>query len=179
MLINRNQRKRQFIQWLLEHFRHSNEEVNQFLYYLMTEPQAITYVAFTEASHYTPNGIYISYKTKTDTPFVYYKQHKQFFLPEQVFHDFRLNMQVRQEPFYFEIDIPNIYLVLYEFNVFDENPYLPPNPNVESFLSQDLDTLSRQVRLKQLREKIDQSLLEKDYAQVEYYLELLEQEKGE
>lgn len=176
-MINRNQRKRQFLQWLLQHFKHADIQVNQLIRYLMSEPNGIEYVVFTEASHYTPRGIYISYKTKTDRPFVYYKDHLQYSSCEQAFHDFRLNTKINRAPYYFEIDIPNVYLVMSEFDVFEDNPYLPEDQGLEQVLSQGLDLLSYQVQVKKWRELIDEGLLSKNYEQVEYYLQLLEKEK--
>lgn len=176
-MINRNQRKRQFLEWLLQHFKHANPEVNQFLYYLMTEPNGIQYVKFTETSHFTPRGVYISYKTKTDQPFLYYKQHQQYQSCQQAFHDFRLNLHMGNETFYFEIDIPNVYLVLYEFDVFEENPYLPSEGGLEDDLYQALDQLAQEVKVKEWRRLIDEGLLNKNYEQVEYYLQLIEKEK--
>lgn len=178
-MINRNQRKRQFLQWLLQHFRHNNPVVNQFIHYLMTEPNCVQYVTFTEAAHFSPRGIYISYRTQTDTPFMYYKQHRQFPLCEQAFHDFRLNAKMSKEQFYFEIDIPNVYSVLYQFDVFEENPYLPVPDDFEETNDEWLSDLSRDMQINFWRTKIDESLEQHNYEMVEYYLQLIEKAKGE
>lgn len=179
MKINRNQRKRQFIQWLLQHFRHNNPVVDQFLHFLMTEPNCIQYITFTEASHYTPRGIYISYKTRTDTPFMYYKYHRQYTKCEQAFHDFRLNMQISKEQFYIELDIPKVYQVLSEFDVFEENPYLPQSIEKENQIEHLLSEVSSDVLMNYWRSQIDEGLANHNYEQVEYYLQLIEKKKGE
>lgn len=178
-MINRNQRKRQFLQWLLEHYKHNNPVVNQFLYFLMTEPNCIQYVTFTEESHYTPRGIYISYKTKTQYPFVYNKEFRKYTLCEQAFHDFRLNFQMNREQFYIEIDIPNIYAVLGMFDIFEENPYLENKQLLSPATEESLDALSLVAKHQYWRKMIDEGLSTHNYEQVEYYLQLLEREKGE
>lgn len=178
-MLNRNQRKRQFLQWLLHHFKHNDPVVNHFLQFLMTEPNGIQYVSFTESCDYTPRGIYISYLTHTDKPFVYYKNHRQFQLCEQAFHDFRLNMQITKEQFYIEIDIPRIYAVLYEFNIFEENPYLPVEEDRLVEAEAWLDALAQNTQIKVWREKIDEGLAAHNYEQVEYYLQLIEKTKGD
>lgn len=179
MMINRNQRKRQFLDWLIKHFKHQNPVVNQFLYFLMTEPNCIQYITFTEQSHYTPRGIYISYHTKSNQPFVYYKDFRKYTLCEQAFHDFRLNYQVNRDQFYLEIDIPNVYAVLYKFDIFEENPYLPKDEQFEENTDVFLEQLTLDVQIKIWRQKIDEGLSKHNYEQVEYYLQLIEKAKGE
>ncbi|MBD3948311.1 YpiB family protein [Tuanshanicoccus lijuaniae] len=177
-MVNRNQRKRQFLQWLLHHFKHQNPVVNHFLQFLMTEPNCIQYVSFTEACDYSPRGIYISYLTHTDTPFIYYKQNKAFTKCEQAFHDFRLNAQMSREQFYIEIDIPNVYAVLYEFDIFEENPYLPIEQEKIDEVEQVLEQLTVDAQIKNWQELIDEGLAQHNYEQVEYYLQLIEKARG-
>lgn len=176
-MINEHQRKRQFLHWLLTHYQHANPEVNMFLQFLMTEPNCTRYIVFSENVAYAPRGIFISYLRETSTPFVYYKNQRQYTKCEQAFHDFRLNATFSEEKFYIEIDVPNIYLVLYEFAIFEENPYLPIDKHLIEQQEQWLEHLTLQAQMHFWKEKIDEGLSRQNYEQVEYYLQLIERSK--
>ena len=69
-MINKHQRKRQFIAWLLQHYRHANPTVNYFLEFLMVQPDYIQYVEFSDQVEYASHGVYISYVEQTAVPYV-------------------------------------------------------------------------------------------------------------
>ncbi|MDO4775257.1 MAG: YpiB family protein [Aerococcaceae bacterium] len=178
-MINRNQRKRQFIQWLLANYQHVNPSVTYLLHYLMTQPHYIDSIAFSERVKYAPRGIYISYQNNTETPFMYFKDKLSYTLSEQAFHDLRLNQQFTKEIFYVEINIPEFYQQLYALDLFVENPYAPTDDEWEAQAEWTLRRISLVAEIKQLNQQLNQALEANDFELASLYLKQMEQRKGE
>lgn len=178
-MINHNQRKRQFIDYILQKYHHVNPTVTYLLNFLKTQPEIINYVVFTENVKYTPRGIYISYKQNTQVPFVYYKDQLSYTLCEQAFHDIRLNTKFEQEKFYLEFNTPDYFQQLYYLDIFEENPFMPQNDDLILKTDVHLERLSIEATIKQLSKKLDSALERHQFEQVSYYLKQIEQLRGE
>lgn len=178
-MLNQNQRKRQFIEWLLKRYQHVNPAVTYLLNYLMTEPHVIDQIAFSEHAKYAPRGIYISYQNHTTVPFVYYKDQLSYTQCEQAFHDMRLNLKFEKKMYYVELNIPDMYQQLYHWDVFDENPYLPQDDDLLALTEHQLERLSIEANILYLKEKMDASLEKHQFEEVSYYLKQIELLRGE
>lgn len=170
--------KRQFIQWLLENYRHENPGVDFLLDYISQDPSLLKYVEFTDQASYAPRALYVSYLLDAHQPFVYYKDHKSFVLSDQAFHDIRLNSQGQKEVFFIEIDIPNIYEALMSFGILADNPYRPQDQGYEAGLDDMLNQWSLTGQTHFLKKSMDTALDEKDYALAEALLNRLENIRG-
>lgn len=178
-MLSQNQRKRQFIDWLLNRYQHVNPAVTYLLNFLMTQPHVIDQIAFSEHVKYAPRGIYISYQNHTTVPFVYYKDQLSYTQCEQAFHDIRLNMQFEKKTYYVELNIPDMYQQLYQWDVFDENPYLPQDDDLIASTESQLERLSIEANILHLKEKMDVSLEKHQFEEVSYYLKQIELLRGE
>lgn len=178
-MINQNQRKRQFIQWLLAHYQHANPAVTYLLHYLMTQPNYINQIAFSEHVKYAPRGIYISYEQNTPMPFAYYKDKRSYTLSEQAFHDLRLNQQFAKEMFYVEINIPDYYAQLYALDLFEENPFMPVDSEWEYQAEMSIHRIQLVAEINHLNQQLNQALEENDFDFAAECLRQMEQRKGE
>ncbi|WP_153863168.1 YpiB family protein [Fundicoccus ignavus] len=178
-MINNNQRKRQFIEYLLQKYHHVNPTVTYLLNYLKTQPNTMDSIIFTENVKYAPRGIYISYQQSTQVPFVYYKDQLSYTMCEQAFHDIRLNSKFNQQKFYLELNIPDYFQQLYYLDIFEENPFLPENEELIQSTDVHLERLSIEANIQQLSRKLDAALEKHQFEEVSYYLKQIEQLRGE
>ena len=178
-MINKHQRKRQFIAWLLQHYRHANPTVNYLLEFLMVQPDYIQHVEFSDQVEYASHGVYISYVEQTAVPFRYYKEGKSYSSCEQAFHDLRLNTQgVQPVTFYIELNIPDYVATLYRYDLFTQPDYLPEDSAFLDQLEMGLTQVTRQVRRKQLKEQVDLALDQGAFDIVNQLLNQLEELEG-
>lgn len=178
-MVNKNQRKREFLTWLLTNFQHENPTVNYLLNYLRVQPDLIQYIHFSENVKYTPRGIYISYQQNTAVPFLYYKNKLSYTSCEQAFHDLRLNAQFTKERFYVELNIPNYYMQTSVIDIFEENPYYPLHEELSESLEEDLHLINQSVRLNQLRQSLDEALDAAQFETADYLINQIEQIKDD
>lgn len=174
-----NINKQNFLKWLLLTYKHSDPSVNFLIDFLASNPNILKLVRFSDAAKYAPRGLYISYKVQERHPFIYYKDNHSYSQSEQAFHDIRLNAFRLTEPIFIEVDIPEKYQEMYRFDVFEENPYIPRDNAVEEGIQQMLDNYSYEGRLKYLKDCLDRSLESQNYEESEYYLNQIQQLKGE
>lgn len=177
-MLHYNQRKRQFLQWVLERYRHEDPAVTYLLQFLMTQPDYIEHIVFSEQVKYAPRGIYISYQTNTAVPFVYFKDKLSYTRSEQAFHDIRLNQLFTKETFYIELNIPDFYAQLYARDLFTENPYAPVDETLVTSLDSALYQMSYQVELRHLNEQLNMALEERDFEAANQLAQRIEQLKG-
>lgn len=178
-MINRNQRKREFLKWLLNNYHHENPSVDYLLNYLMTQPDIISIISFSDKVKDTPRGIYISFQNNDKQSFVYYKDHLKYTSSDQAFHDLRFSHRFADDVFYIEVDIPDMYQKLYYFDVFDENPYKKNQANdLNEELDNKLNEISHSTGIKMLKQEIDRALDNNQFEKVEYYLTQLEKLRG-
>lgn len=178
-MINQNQRKRKFLQWLLSSYKHVNPSVTYLLNFLMTQPNLIDTIAFSEHVKYAPRGIYISYQQNTAVPFVYFKEKLSYTLSEQAFHDLRLNQQFSNETFYLEVNIPDYFQQLYALDLFVENPFAPEDENLDLQAEHELKKICLEAEIVQLNQKLNSALEENDFETASICLKQIEQRKGE
>lgn len=174
-----NDRKRDFLHWLLDNYEHANPSVTYLLNVLLSNDDILKSVVFSEAAKYAPRGIYISYQDNSAVPFVYYKDQLSYTMSEQAFHDLRLNQRYDNHTFYLEFNIPHLYDMLYRYDVFEENPYLPERDNQSAILEDLLYDVSYKAKLRQVRIDLDQALETHDFEMAEYCLRLIELIQGE
>ena len=177
-MINANQRKRQYLAWVLANYQHEEQGVNFLLNFLMTEPDYIQYIEFSDKVEYTPRGIYISYAQHTAVPFLYYKDQHAYPSYEQAFHDLRLNSQFQKETFYLELNIPDYISSLCAYNLLVEHDYMPVNRELEQQLEQGLAQVAQAMKLRQLKEAVDQALDDNAFERVNQLLQEIEQLEG-
>lgn len=177
-MINRNQKKRQFLEYVVNEYKHINPSVTYLLNYLIRQPDIIDTIVITDQVKYAPRGIYISYQYKSAVPFVYYKNQRTYTRYEQAFHDMRLNMMYHKELFYMELSIPNYYQLAYAFDVFEENPFVPQDSELIETTDMSLAKISEQAYLRYITTQLDEALDNHNYEQADYYVNLIEQLKG-
>ncbi|WP_124057429.1 YpiB family protein [Vaginisenegalia massiliensis] len=178
-MVNINQRKREFLAWLLQTYQHVDPAVNYLLTYIVNQPHLIHWLHFSEEVKYCPRGIYISYQQFTAVPFVYFKDQRSYQQSEQAFHDLRLMMMVNPQPFYIELNMPNYFAALYRFDIFEENPYLPINRQEIEAFDQVFNHFSIQGRIRFLRQELDQALGHQELLLAEQYLDQIDLLEGE
>src|SRR5699024_12306449 len=103
--MERNERKRQFLKWLISNYQHSNPSVNYLLQFLSTNSELMNNILFTDGAKYASRGIYISFNTNTKLPFIYYKDQLSYTLRDQAFPDIRLNNRVFKQVCSSEVDM--------------------------------------------------------------------------
>lgn len=178
-MINHNQRKRQFIDYVLQKYHHVNPTVTYLLNFLKTQPDIINSIVFTENVKYTPRGIYVSYQQNTQVPFVYYKDQLSYTLCEQAFHDIRLSTKFENQIFYLEFNTPDYFQQLYYLDIFEENPFMPQDDELILKTDAHLERLSIEATIQQLNKKLDGALDKHQFEQVNYYWKQIEQLRGE
>lgn len=176
-MINRNQRKREFLNYVLKNYKHVDPSVNYLLEYLATEPDIITHVIFSDQASYAPLGVVISYEVNTTEPFSYYKNQKRYSMVEQAYHDLRLN-QFSPKDFYFELYIPDYYDLTMKYDIFQENPYFN-EPELEKDTDMFLSRLELEANIEQKKKLLNKLLDEKDYEKANELLVKLEELRGE
>lgn len=174
-----NERKQQFIRWLLDNYKHSNPSVNYLLQFLSTHTEYLPKIRFSEAVKYAPRGIYISYQNNSPEPFIYYKDHFSYSLSDQAFHDLRLNNQFNKQDFYIEFNIPDLYKELYRFDVFEDNPYIPEDDKDLQKFERVLYELSFEAKVMNLKVELDKALEEHNFEEADFILKQIEILKGE
>ncbi|HBY89236.1 MAG TPA: hypothetical protein DEO37_02085 [Aerococcaceae bacterium] len=177
--MERNERKRQFLKWLISNYQHSNPSVNYLLQFLSTNSELMNNILFSEGAKYAPRGIYISFNSNTKLPFIYYKDQLSYTLSDQAFHDIRLNHRFSKQDFYVELDIPHLYQQLYRFDVFEDNPYIPGNLQFLVDLEDSLYQISLETKLSLLNKGLNTALEKYDFDKVSYYLTQIKKLKGE
>lgn len=180
-MINVNQRKREFIAWVLQHYTHANQHVNYLLHFLMTQPDYIQYIQFSSQVQYANRGILISYREQAEHPFIYYKDRYAYFLPEQAFHDLRMNIQFNQHktPTYIELDLPDYEHAATLFDVYEDNEEAPLDLNWLETIETSLLSLQRQTLNLQLRDEINEALDAHDYERANQLMQQLRQTEGD
>ncbi len=145
----------------------------------MTQPNYIERIHFTDNVASMAGGIVISYED-SDHSFVYYKTEETSCSdPELAFHDVRLSQLTQQGDYYLQIDIPNSHLMLYQFDIYEENTqYLKAQLAMFSLHYQnELDTLSLRGKAYYLKDEIDRALENSEFDRVQNLqseLEILE-----
>lgn len=178
-MLSQNQRKRQFIEWLLKRHQHANPAVTYLLNFLMTQPHIIDQVVFSEHVKYAPRGLYISYQSNTKVPFIYYKDQLSYTQCEQAFHDLRLNMQFEKKTYYIELNIPDMYQQLFQWDIFVDNPFLPEDQELIQSTERHLNQLSIEATIKQLKRRMDLALENHHFEEVSHCVNQIEQLRGE
>ena len=173
-MLNRHQRKRQFIEYVLKHHVHQEQGVQFLLTFLMTQPDFIQYIEFTDQVEFTPRGIYISYETHTAVPFLYYKNTKAYASYEQAFHDLRLNALFHPELFFIELNIPHYFELLVQFDVFYEHDFAPIDPKIVKQVESELQMVAQSAEKMRLKSEIDEALDAHDFNLVKALIDQLE-----
>ena len=171
--------KKDFIQWLLTNFKHENPSVNYLLRYISNNPEILKLIEFSDAVNYAPRGLFISFNQNDSNSFIYYKENLQYTNSDQAFHDLRLNLNRNKNIYYIELDIPNCYKEMYAFNVYQENPYIPFEARDLSDLDNYLTNLSKEVKVKQLQQALNQAVDNNEFDLAEECMQQLEELRGE
>lgn len=169
----RNQRKRDLLQWIVNNFVHENPSINYLINYISENEELLDRIEFSDASRYAPRGLYISYVRNQQNPFIYFKNQLSYTQSEQAFHDLRLNAQRNNTVFYVEFDLPNINEVLYQANLFVENPYRPEDDQTRR-LHAYLMKMSGKAALSYYQQQINESLAANKFELTDYYVNKIE-----
>lgn len=181
LMINVNQRKREFLAWILQHYTHEHQHVNYLLHFLMTQPDYIHHIHFSSQVQYAKRGILISYREQASHSFIYYKDRYAYFLPEQAFHDLRMNLQFHQQktPTYIEFDLPDYEHIASLFDVYEDNEEAPVDLTWLETIQTSLLSLQHQTMYLQLKEEINAALDAHNYERANQLMQQLRQVEDE
>lgn len=155
--------KKAFIKWFTETQQMRRRESLWILNYLMNHDIVLNKTHFVEYAHTTPRAIKIAAAHTQGRSFLFYKDGIEFEDPEKAFHEIRMNWH---EPLYLEVDFKDKHLSPSFVKVLEDNPYAPWNDRVPAdliMMAEDaLDEFQLTVRKEEIKDLIDQALVEDD-----------------
>ncbi|MBB5172874.1 ReoY family proteolytic degradation factor [Texcoconibacillus texcoconensis] len=168
--------KRDFLKWFLDEYQLKRRECAWLLNYLMSDDSLMERVHFVEQAEHCPKALLISTSDVDKVPFAFHKKQHVTMDAEKAFHDIRLN---RHENVFVQLYFTDRLSVPQYVAVLEENPYLPANEeeiNLRSLLAEMvMDQSLRHYRKEWLKQKIDESLKNKDEQSFNQYVKEYEQ----
>lgn len=181
--------KKAFIKWFSENHKLRRRESLWILNYLLNHDIVLNKTRFVEHAQETPRGIRMAGENTQGRSFLFFKDGVVYEDPDKAFHEIRMNWH---ENLFLEIDFNEAYLSPLFIKVLEDNPYAKWNDLITAEISDiaetGLDQFQYTQREKELREEIDQALLNDDketflalseeLAEVEGFLKTIKDQKS-
>ena len=168
--------KKTFIRWFLNNYQLKKRESVWILNYLLNHDDILTHVHFVRDARFSPRGIIMTSYCSTEVPFRFNKEQIITTDADKSFHDIRLN---QDEPLYIQLNFKNSNQNPVYAGVLEDNPHLPKDCHSASvdrnLATKILEKSLYDFRLKRIKEKLDESLDERNYEKFILWSEKLEQ----